>query len=207
MRFLNCLIVFLVGISSSVMAQSSVRGPLSPEQVPLYKFQSFTPERWDASSFAPAGASQWWTDARFGMFIHFGLSSLKGAELGWSRATHLPPDGGKGNIPDAVYDNLYKEFKLENFDAKEWVRIAQDAGAKYIVVVTKHHDGFHMWDTAFSDHKITNSPFGRDYLKEIVDACHKAGMPIGFYFAQRAHCPGGIIKNISSMKSMPCMNC
>jgi alpha-L-fucosidase len=166
-------------------AQTSVRGPLTPEDVPVHSFQSFTPERWDASSFAPPGAAQWWTDARLGMFIHFGLSSLRGTELGWSRYTRLPPDGGHGSIPDDVYDNLYKQFTLQHFNAKEWVRIAQDAGAKYIVVVTKHHDGFHMWDTAFSDHKITNSPFGRDYVKEIADACHAAGMPLGFYFSQR----------------------
>ncbi|MGA3172658.1 MAG: alpha-L-fucosidase [Chthoniobacteraceae bacterium] len=168
-----------------MQAQSSVRGPLPSEDQPTYRFQPFTPERWDASSFAPAGAIDWWRDVRFGIFIHLGVSSLMGAELSWSRETRLPPDTGTGSIPDAVYDNLYKKLKLENFDAKEWVRIAQDAGAKYMVVVTKHHDGFHMWDTAFSDYKITKSPFGRDYIKEVVDACHEGGMPIGLYFAQR----------------------
>lgn len=62
---------------------------------------------------------------------------------------------------------------------------AKSAGVRYIILITKHHDGFHMWDTAFSNYKITNSPFKRDYVKEVVDACHAANMPIGLYFAQR----------------------
>jgi len=176
----------LLAMANPAPGQSSVRGPLPPEaRAKPYLFQPFTPERWDASSFAPPKAFDWWREARFGMFIHFGVSSLRGVELGWGRGTHLPPDGGKGPIPDEVYDNLYKDFKIENFDAKEWVRIARDAGVKYVILITKHHDGFHMWDTAFSDYKITNAAFGRDYVKEVVDACHEAKMPIGFYFAQR----------------------
>jgi alpha-L-fucosidase len=167
-------------------AQSSVRGPLQAEHNPAYKFQSFPEARWDSSSFAPPGATQWWQEARFGMFIHFGVASLKGAELGWGRGTRLKPDTTKvGPIPDAIYDNLYKEFTIEKFDAAKWVRLARETGMKYIVVITKHHDGFHMWDTEFSDYKITNAPFGRDYLKELVEAARAEGMPIGFYFAQR----------------------
>jgi len=168
-----------------LQAQSSVRGPLQPEHVPSLKFQSFSPERWDSSSFAPPDAIRWWQEARFGMFIHFGVASLRGVPIGWGRATHLKPDGKVGILPDEVYDNLYKEFTIGKFDAAKWVSLAQSAGMKYIIVVTKHHDGFHMWDTAFSDYKITKSPFGRDYVRELVDAAHAANMPIGFYFAQR----------------------
>lgn len=119
------------------------------------------------------------------MFIHFGVASLKGVELGWGRGTRLKPDGGVGPVPDEIYDNLHKEFTIEKFDAAKWVQLARQTGMKYIVVITKHHDGFHMWDTAFSDYKITKSPFGRDYLKELVEAARADGMPIGFYFAQR----------------------
>jgi len=178
--------MLLLGTALNAFAQSSVRGPLQPEHNPPHKFQSFSAERWDASSLAPAGALKWWQEARFGMFIHFGVASLKGVELGWGRGTRLTPDSFKaGPIPDAIYDNLYKEFTLEKFDAAKWVELARMAGMKYIVVITKHHDGFHMWDTAFSDYKITKAPFGRDYLKELVDAAHAAKMPIGVYFSQR----------------------
>jgi alpha-L-fucosidase len=182
---LAAVVAAVLPLCPTLLAQSSVRGPLQPEHNPPHKFQSFSPERWDASSLAPQGAIGWWQDARFGMFIHFGVASLKGVELGWGRQTHLKPDGGVGPIPDAVYDNLYKEFTIEKFDAKKWVALARQTGMKYIVVITKHHDGFHMWDTAFSDYKITKSPFGRDYLKELVDAAHAAKMPIGVYFSQR----------------------
>ncbi len=183
---LAALVVAALPLCQTLHAQSSVRGLLQPEHNPPYKFQSFSPERWDASSFAPPGAIQWWQEARFGMFIHFGVASLKGVELGWGRGTRLKPDTSRtGPIPDAIYDSLYKEFTLEKFDAAKWVELARQAGMKYIVVITKHHDGFHMWDTAFSDYKITKSPFGRDYLKELVDAAHAAKMPIGLYFSQR----------------------
>lgn len=183
---LTAIVLSSLQPSHVLQAQSSVRGPLQPEHVPPLKFQSFSPERWDASSFAPEGATKWWQDARFGMFIHFGVASLKGVELGWGRGTRLKPDTSKaGPVPDGIYDNLYKEFTIGKFDAAKWVSLAQSTGMKYIVVITKHHDGFHMWDTAFSDYKITKAPFGRDYLKELVDAAHAAKMPIGVYFSQR----------------------
>jgi alpha-L-fucosidase len=75
----------------------------------------------------------WWQEARFGMFIHWGPVSLKGTEIGWSRGEQVPVE---------EYDNLYKEFSPEDFSAKEWVQIAKDAGMKYIVLTAKHHDGF-----------------------------------------------------------------
>jgi len=185
LRFLTAFVFTALLLCQPLRSQTSVRGPLQPEHNPRHKFQPFSEERWDASSFAPKGAAKWWQDARFGMFITFGVASLKGVELGWGRQTKLKPDGGVGPIPDAIYDNLYKEFSIEKFDAAKWVELARKSGMKYIVVITKHHDGFHMWDTAFSDYKITKSPFGSDYLKELVDAANAAKMPIGFYFAQR----------------------
>ena len=115
---------------------------------------------------------KWWQDARFGMFIHWGPVSLKGTEIGWSR--------GK-EIPVKEYDTLYKQFNPVNFDADEWVKLAKDAGMKYIVFTSKHHDGFCMWDTKYTDYNIMNSPFKRDVMKELADACRKQGMALGFY--------------------------
>ena len=113
-----------------------------------------------------------WQDARFGMFIHWGPVSLKGTEIGWSR--------GK-EITVAEYDTLYKQFNPVNFNADEWVKLAKDAGMKYIVFTSKHHDGFCMWDTKYTDFNIMNSPFKRDVMKELADACRKQGMALGFY--------------------------
>ena len=115
---------------------------------------------------------EWWKDARFGMFIHWGPVSLKGTEIGWSRGKEIPVD---------EYDNLYKQFNPVNFDADAWVKLAKDAGMKYIVFTSKHHDGFCMWDTKYTDHNIMNSPFHRDVMKELAEACRKEGMALGFY--------------------------
>jgi alpha-L-fucosidase len=115
---------------------------------------------------------EWWKDARFGMFIHWGPVSLKGTEIGWSR--------GK-EIPIVEYDALYKQFNPVNFNAIEWVKLARDAGMKYIVFTSKHHDGFCMWETKYTDFNIMNSPFKRDVMKELAEACRKGGIALGFY--------------------------
>jgi alpha-L-fucosidase len=106
----------------------------------------------------------WWREARFGMFIHWGPVSLKGTEIGWSRGAE---------VPVAEYDQLYKQFNPTLFDADAWVQIAKQAGMKYLVITSKHHDGFAIWDTKLSDYNIMNTPFHRDVLKELAAACHK----------------------------------
>ena len=127
---------------------------------------------------------KWWQEARFGMFIHWGPVSLKGTEIGWSRGGQRRGHGeGRGEIPVEVYDNLYKEFNPTKFNARQWVQIAKDAGMKYMVFTTKHHDGFCEFDSKLTDYKITHSPFKRDVVAELTSACHEAGMPIGFYYS------------------------
>lgn len=114
----------------------------------------------------------YWKDLRFGMFIHWGPVSLKGTEIGWSRGREIPVE---------EYDDLYKQFNPVDFNADAWVQLAKDAGMKYIVFTSKHHDGFCMWDTRYTDYNIMNSPFKRDVMKELADACKKHGMDLGFY--------------------------
>lgn len=128
---------------------------------------------------------QWWREARFGLFVHWGPVSLKGTEIGWSRDPG--PNGAKGGgIPALEYDQLFKKFNPVKFDAKEWVAIAKAAGMKYLVFTTKHHDGFCEFDSQLTDYKITSpeSPFKRDVVKELADACHEAGLKLGFYYSQ-----------------------
>ncbi|MFO1530277.1 MAG: alpha-L-fucosidase [Kiritimatiellia bacterium] len=153
-------------------------------------FEHFTRERWDASNFATPDVVKTWRDRRYGMFIHFGITARAKSELSWGSINprYAPDSPGimaNGEKRTEPWTTWPADMKLEKFNAREWVDIARRSGFKYIVVTTKHHEGFHMWDTAFSDFKITNTPFGRDYLKELTDACHEAGMPVGFYFAQR----------------------
>jgi alpha-L-fucosidase len=115
-----------------------------------------------------------WKDARFGMFIHWGPVSLKGTEIGWSRGREIPVE---------EYDNLYKQFDAKNFNADDWVSVAKAAGMKYIILTTKHHDGFCLWNTRQTDFNIMNSPLKRDVVKELAEACRKQGMAFGTYYS------------------------
>jgi len=100
---------------------------------------------------------QWWTDARFGMFIHWRPVSLKGTEIGWSRGAQ---------VPVAEYDQRYQQFNPTNFNAGQWVNPAREAGMGYLLFLTKHHDGFCLWDTKTTHRKVTGSPLGRDVLDD-----------------------------------------
>ena len=116
----------------------------------------------------------WWKQSRFGMFIHWGPVSLKGTEIGWSRGNQVPVE---------EYDNLYKQFDPEKFNADQWVSIAKAAGMKYIVLTTKHHDGFCLWNTKQTDHNIMYTPFHRDVVDELSKACKKQGIAFGAYYS------------------------
>ncbi|MBI4326059.1 MAG: alpha-L-fucosidase [Chloroflexi bacterium] len=126
---------------------------------------------------------QWWAEARFGMFIHWGPVSLKETEISWSRANTNPKCPNHGQIPAAVYDSLYKSFNPTNFDARQWVAIAKAAGMKYMVLTAKHCDGFLLWDSKADDYNIMHTPFKRDVCAELAQAAHEQGMRIGWYFS------------------------
>jgi alpha-L-fucosidase len=136
---------------------------------------------------APAESIQAWRQRRFGMFIHWGPVSLKGTEIGWSRGGERRGhrSGHGTQVPVEVYDNLYKQFDPVNFDADQWVQIAQEAGMKYLVFTSKHHDGFCNFDSKLTDYKITNpqSPYGRDICAQLAAACHRADLPLGWYYS------------------------
>ena len=122
---------------------------------------------------ASAKGLNWFQDNRFGMFIHWGLYSIV-AKQEWVMHTD--------QIPVADYEKLVPQFNPVKFNADEWVSIAADAGQKYIVPTTRHHDGFSLYDTALSDYKVTNSPFKRDPIRELADACARRGdIKLGFY--------------------------
>jgi alpha-L-fucosidase len=126
-----------------------------------------------------------WQDAKFGMFIHWGPSSLTGEEISWARGGVRPglPELRQGTIPIEEYDRIYERFDPVDFDAREWVTIAQDAGMNYLVFTTKHHDGFSMFDTKLSDYSIMRAPFKRDIVAELADACHETGFGLGLYYS------------------------
>jgi len=118
---------------------------------------------------------RWFDEARFGMFIHFGIYALLGRGE-WVMYHE--------EIPRGEYEPLMKRFNPARFDADEWVGLARRAGARYITVTAKHHDGFCMFDSKHTDHKITNTPFGRDLIGELIRACRRARMRIVLYYSQ-----------------------
>ena len=110
---------------------------------------------------------------RFGMFIHWGPVALRGTEIGWSR---------NREVSQAEYDSLYKEFNPVLFNADSWVKAAKDAGMKYLTITAKHHDGFCLWPTKFTDYNIMNSPFKRDVVGELAKSCKKYDIKFCIYY-------------------------
>ena len=118
-------------------------------------------------------------EAKFGMFIHWGPCSLASVEISWPI---MRPEA-KWNITQEEYVNLYKRFNPVKYDPDAWVELAQEAGQRYMVFVTKHHDGFCMFDSSYTDYKITNSPYKKDIVRMMGEACQRRGMPLGYYYS------------------------
>ncbi|MDO8754869.1 MAG: alpha-L-fucosidase, partial [Anaerolineales bacterium] len=119
------------------------------------------------------GARAWFPQARFGMFIHFGLYALHGGNEN---------DLYYGVISKKKYEGLMHRFNPRSFNADDWVKLAKDAGARYLVITSKHTEGFCLWDSRFTEYKITRTPFKRDLLKELAEACHRRKMRFGIYY-------------------------
>lgn len=117
-------------------------------------------------------------DAKFGMFIHWGPHSLASVEASWP--IMVP---GKWGISEADYRALPQRFNPVRYDPQAWVRLAREAGQRYMVFTSKHHDGFAMFDSAYTDYKITKTPYGKDIAKMLADAARAEGMPLGFYYS------------------------
>lgn len=129
----------------------------------------------------------WWRDARFGMFVHWGLYAVPAGEYRGRRGGTR--DLGEwimswANIPRAEYERLAARFNPTSFNAAEWVRIAKDAGMKYIVITAKHHDGFAMYDSAVSDYDIVDAtPYGKDPMRALADEAARQGIRLAFYYS------------------------
>lgn len=115
---------------------------------------------------------KWWTEARFGMFIHWGLYALP-ARHEWVK--------NHEQLTDAEYQKYFDHFNPDLFNPQEWARLAKLAGMKYFVITTKHHEGFCLWDSKSTDYKVTNTPYGKDLIKPMVEAFRAEGLRAGFY--------------------------
>lgn len=117
---------------------------------------------------------KWFQQARFGMFIHWGLYAIP-ARGEWVKSTE--------EITDQEYDEYFQEFNPVRYNPRKWAREAKEAGMRYAVLTTKHHDGFCLFDSAYTDYKSTNTPCGRDLVREYVEAFRAEGLKIGFYYS------------------------
>ena len=129
---------------------------------------------WNETEEAKYERLQWWTDARFGMFIHWGIYSQL-ARHEWVKKNE--------RISDANYQKYFELFNPDLYNPAEWAKKAKAAGMKYAVITTKHHDGFCMFESAFTDYDIANTPYGKDAIKEWVDAFKAEGLKVGFYYS------------------------
>jgi alpha-L-fucosidase len=121
----------------------------------------------------------WYRESKFGMFIHWGPYSLASVEASWP----IMRPSKEFPITEQKYRSLPQEFNPAHFDPEAWVALARSAGQRYMVFTTKHHDGFCMFDSAYTDYKITNTPYKKDVVAQLAEACHRANMPIGFYYS------------------------
>ncbi len=117
---------------------------------------------------------QWWTDARFGMFIHWGLYALP-ARHEWVKS--------RERTTDADYQRYFDQFNPDLYNPRDWARQARQAGMKYAVITSKHHEGFCLFDSRVTDYKATKTPAGRDLIKEFVEAFRAEGLKVGFYYS------------------------
>ncbi len=117
---------------------------------------------------------RWWQEARFGMFVHWGLYSQLGRHE-WVM--------NRERIPVEEYEKLADTWHPKERPAREWARLAQQAGIKYLVMTTKHHEGFCLWDTQQTDYNAVRRGPGRDLVREYVEACREFGLKVGFYYS------------------------
>jgi alpha-L-fucosidase len=185
-----------IGYTEAVSPEPLGRIPesMSSEEGARLGLSSTTTVMRNAGVFAPAAAARsqpadtrmaWWRDARFGMFIHWGLYAVPAGDYKGHRSKEI----GEwimswANIPRAEYERFAAQFDPVKFDAARWVQIAKDAGMKYMVITSKHHDGFSMFDSAVSDYDIVDAtPFKRDPMRGLADECRRQGIRFAFYYS------------------------
>ena len=116
----------------------------------------------------------WFFQKRFGMFIHWGLYAIPAwhEQILW-----------RGDMRRRDYEKLVHEFNPRQFNADAWLDLLQESGMEYLCITTKHHDGFCLWDTAYTDYNVMRTPYGKDIIGMVAEACHRRGVGLGFYYS------------------------
>ena len=174
MKHLTTRILLAACLLGSAASRLSAEEPASPDP-----YANETPAQRDARM-------QWWREAKFGMFIHWGVYAVPagtydGKQIGGAGEWIMH----QGQIPCARYQQYAKQFNPVKYDPDAWVRLAKEAGMKYIVITSKHHDGFGLFDSAATDWDVVDAtPYKKDLLKPLAEACRKHGIKLGFYYSQ-----------------------
>jgi len=174
--FLTAILIFIPSASVVAQWQSVKKSQASPKGQELRSLET-TAER--------DSRMRWWREARFGMFIHWGLYAVPAGEYKGQRSQRI----GEwimewANIPRAEYEEFAAQFNPVKFDAREWVRIAKDAGMKYIVITSKHHDGFALYNSRVSKYDITDfTPYKKDPIQALAIEARKQGLKFCFYYS------------------------
>jgi alpha-L-fucosidase len=174
-------------MSAQVNRRSFLRSTLAAASLPLVgRLAIAASDQGCCFSTDEDQRTAWFRAAKFGMFIHWGPYSVASVEASWP----IMQPGGSG-ISEAEYRALSARFDPVHYDPDHFIDLARTAGQKYMVFTTKHHDGFCMFDSAYTDYKITNTPYSKDIVKQLADACARRSMPIGFYYSPPdMHHPG-----------------
>jgi alpha-L-fucosidase len=150
---------------------------------------------WSQNALTSDERMQWWREARFGLFIHWGVYAVPAGSYNGQKINKAAEwIMNRGKIPVAEYQTFAKQFNPAKYDADTWVRMAKDAGMKYIIITSKHHDGFALFGSKASKWNVVDAtPYGKDILKPLAEACKKHGIRLGFYYSQAQdwNNPGG----------------
>ncbi len=160
----------------------------------------FSCEEKEKKVATPEDRLQWWTDAKFGLFIHWGVYSVPAGTYNGQQINGIGEwIMNRGKIPVAEYKKFAGRFNPVKYDPEAWVKMAKNAGMKYLVITSKHHDGFALFDSKVTDWDVVNAtPYGKDLLKPLAEACKKEGIRLGFYYSQAQdwNHPGGAASRV-----------
>ena len=191
---MNRLCIALV-LAVAIPAVLSAQSPDPLETAPIRPITLTAGDNLTLDTLTRDERMEWWREARFGMFIHWGVYAVLGGVYDGHPIGHAAEwIMNRGKIPVAEYHKVARQFNPVKYDPEAWVRMAKDAGMKYIVITAKHHDGFALFGSKASKWNVVDAtPYGKDLLKPLVAACRKYGIRLGFYYSQAQdwNNPGG----------------
>lgn len=180
MKSLKYIVIFIILFSGIALAEEGNYKKMSADALEQLK----TIKKIPFAKTTNPGA-QWFPDAGFGLFIHWGIHSVAGLEPSWTMLKNCP---WMENVPEyqgEKYYSLLTQFNPQNYDPEKWIEAAKKAGMQYAVITAKHHDGYALWPSEYTKYGVKQYLDGRDLLKPFIDACRKNGLKVGLYFSPR----------------------